>query len=130
MLTRRPLATALASALAGAALVGCGDVDAAGTSGAGDATAVDADLEVVMDEMGYEPDRIEIPAGETVTVRLVNAGTLRHDLVLPDGTESPTIQPGEAGVVELGPLESSTTGWCSVPGHQAQGMELTIDVVD
>lgn len=131
MLTRPPLLAALAAIVATAVLSGCDDVDAADeAAGTEDAGAGDAQVEVVMDEMAYEPERIEVPAGEQVTVRLVNEGTLRHDLVLPGGTESPTVQPGESDVVELGPLESSTTGWCSVPGHRAQGMELMIDVVD
>ena len=107
-------------------LTACAELDASGT----DDAAAEADVEIVMDEMAYDPERIEIPAGERVTVRLTNAGNLRHDLVLPDGTESPTVQPGESAIVELGPLESATTGWCSVPGHREQGMELEIDVVD
>ena len=128
MPTARLLRTALATTVAILALAGCNGVDAADTGT--DEPDAEVDLELVMEEMSYQPDHIEVPAGETVTVRLVNAGNLRHDLVLPDGTESPVIQPGESEIVEIGPLDSSTTGWCSVPGHQAQGMELTIDVVE
>ena len=128
MSTARPLRTALVTSVTVLALTSCNGVDAADSANEG--PDAEADVELVMDEMSYQPDHIEVPAGETVTVRLVNAGNLRHDLVLPDGTESPVVQPGESEIVEIGPLESATKGWCSVPGHQAQGMELSIDVVE
>lgn len=89
-----------------------------------------ADLVVVADDILFEPDRIEIPAGETVMLHLRNEGGIVHDLVLEDGWETGEIRPGEAITVEFGPLEASTVGWCSIPGHRDAGMELEIVVTD
>lgn len=101
---------------------------------AGDAAVSDAAEEVAADvvveltEMAYRPGRLEVPAGRTVTVHLVNRGALRHNLVLPGGSESPTLHPGEATTVDVGPLTGDGTAWCSVPGHRNAGMQLDLVV--
>jgi nitrite reductase (NO-forming) len=118
---RRRLSTATA---AGALLLTTGCVAEPRAADAPD----DADLVVVADDILFEPDRIEIPAGETVVLHLRNEGGIVHDLVLEDGWESGEIGPGEAVTVSFGPLDASTTGWCSIPGHRDAGMELEIVV--
>jgi nitrite reductase (NO-forming) len=119
------LVTSLFTTIFSLALAACGD----GESGAA-ADDLDADVVVETVEMAYEPSRIVIPAGETVTVGLVNAGALRHDLTLPDGTRSDVLQAGETSVMEIGPLTEDVVAWCSVPGHRTAGMELEIVVTD
>ena len=89
----------------------------------------DADVAVVADDLRFTPDRLEIPAGELTTIHLSNDGGIVHDLVLDSGWESGGIDPGQAAVVTLGPLEQTTVAWCSVPGHRAAGMELELVVV-
>lgn len=94
------------------------------------ASAVDGEAVVIeLDDMLYRPDRLEVPAGEPVTVVLENHGGIVHDLVFEDGWESGEVPPGQAATVEIGPFDTATVGWCSVPGHRDAGMELEIVVV-
>ncbi|MEX2548712.1 MAG: cupredoxin domain-containing protein [Nitriliruptoraceae bacterium] len=86
----------------------------------------DADIVLVADDLFYEPDRIEVPAGEPISLHLRNDGGIVHDLVLDTGWSSGEVRPGEAVTVTMGPLASSTTAWCSVPGHRDAGMELDV----
>jgi len=89
----------------------------------------DADVVVIAEDIYYEPDTIEIPAGQTVRLELRNDGGIVHDLVLENGWESGHVNPGSSLIVDLGPLTASTTAWCSIPGHRDAGMELRIEVV-
>lgn len=103
-------------------LVGCVAVatPAAEPSGAG--------VILVADDLFYEPATLELLAGGSVTLHLRNDGSLVHDLVLDDGSESGVVHPGDTVVMELGPLSASTVAWCSVPGHRDAGMELELVV--
>ncbi len=87
-----------------------------------------ADVVVVADGLSYEPERIEVAAGEAIRLHLRNGGGIVHDLVLETGWESGEVRPGEAVTVTLDPLETSTTAWCSIPGHRDAGMELEVVV--
>lgn len=91
-------------------------------------TGDEGPITVTMDDMFYEPDSIEVPAGETVTIELVNDGDIEHDLVFDEGAEADTLPPGESRTMEVGPFESDTVGWCTVPGHRDAGMELEVTV--
>ena len=123
MKLRTTLSTIAALALA-LSLAACGD-DGDGEA----ASAADGDaITIEMGDMYFEPDVITVPAGEVVEVELDNVGASEHDLVLEDGTDTGMVPPGESATVEIGPFEESTTGWCSVPGHQSAGMELDINV--
>ncbi len=90
----------------------------------------DVDVQVVAEDIYFEPDRIEVPAGETLTLHLRNEGGIVHDLVLDDGWESGDVDPGSAATFDVGPFSTSTVAWCSIPGHRDAGMELQIVVVD
>ncbi len=122
MKLRTTLSTIAALALA-VSLAACGDD---GDDGA--AAADGGAITIEMGDMYFEPDSITVPAGEVIEVELDNVGASEHDLVLDDGTDTGTVPPGESTTVEIGPFEESTTGWCSVPGHQSSGMELDINV--
>ncbi len=104
----------------------------AGCSGEAATSDNDADtggpITVVMDDMFYEPDSIEVPVGETVTIELINEGSIEHDLVFDEDAESDRVPAGENRTMEIGPFESDTVGWCSVPGHRDAGMELEVTV--
>lgn len=88
----------------------------------------DVDAVVRFDDLAFDPDRLELPAGETVTLRLINVGGIVHDLVFEDGWASGHVDPGSSVEVELGPFDASTIGWCSIPGHRDAGMELEVVV--
>lgn len=106
-------------------LMACGQDEPALTASAEE---FGADLVVEAFEMGYEPGSITVPSGETFRIALVNTGALRHDLALPDGTQSEALQAGESTVFEIGPLTESVTAWCTIPGHRNAGMEMQIVV--
>lgn len=91
-------------------------------------SAADVDVIVIAEDIAYEPTTIHIPAGETITLELRNDGGIVHDLVLEDGWETGPVDPGTSFVGALGPLTGSTTAWCSIPGHEAAGMVLDIEV--
>ncbi len=75
---RAPVALlALASVLL---VAGCADEGA--RSGGVDVRVV----EIAMDEMSFDPSRITVTAGETVTFRMTNVGTVRHEAVF--GTQA------------------------------------------
>lgn len=79
--------------------------------------------------MSFTPDTIEVPAGDRLVITFTNTGDQRHDLVLANGTETTAIAPGEQVVLDAGVIFQDTQGWCSLAGHRAMGMELTIVAV-
>ncbi|MGO4957100.1 multicopper oxidase domain-containing protein [Luteococcus sp. Sow4_B9] len=86
------------------------------------------EVRVVARDMRFIPDTIMVPAGNRLVVTLVNEDSgLVHDLILDNGVTSGRLGPGEQGVVDVGIIDAPTQGWCSVAGHRAMGMELTIE---
>lgn len=80
-------------------------------------------VEVVATEFGFSPDRLTLPAGETVNLTLVNQGRLLHDLTIPGLDVRIVAGPGDtatAGVVLEEPGEYPFL--CTVPGHSEAGM--------
>lgn len=120
--TMRPTTPLLAAALLG---LGCVAEPASAID-----PPDDVDFVVIADDMFYDPDGIEVPAGESFSIYLANEGGVVHDLVLEDGWESGVVRPGEGVLLELPALSASTVAWCSIPSHRDAGMELRIDVVD
>ena len=79
--------------------------------------------------MAFTPSIIEVPAGNELVITFRNTGDQRHDLVLAKGAETPAIAPGTEVVLEAGVVDQTMEGWCSLPGHRAMGMELTVVAV-
>ena len=79
--------------------------------------------------MTFEPNRIEVPAGDRLVVELTNTDeTMAHDLVI--GTaRTPRLAPGTVAELDAGVVTASTQGWCSVAGHRQMGMVLDIVVL-
>jgi uncharacterized cupredoxin-like copper-binding protein len=84
---------------------------------------------IVMEEMRFTPNRVDMKVGESVTLTLVNKGTVRHDLAFPSAE-----MPGLAGIETL-TLPGQTTHVtlrfdkpgayrfiCTIEGHAASGM--------
>ena len=90
-------------------------------------------FEIEASEFGFRPDRVEIPAGESVNLRLTNNGNLPHDLSVPDLGFRLVAYPGETAA---GGLEVDQPGeyrfLCTVPGHAQAGMKgtLVVEVAD
>lgn len=78
-------------------------------------------------DMRFVPDVLEVPAGDVLEIELHNVDPVNaHDLVLETGQMSGRVQPGESTVVDAGVIGGSVEGWCSIVGHRAMGMVLTI----
>lgn len=78
--------------------------------------------------MRFVPGTITIPAGKTLVIELRNEDTLVHDLRFPNGARTGRVQPGETYELVVGQLNETTTAWCTIAGHHAQGMELIVQV--
>jgi uncharacterized cupredoxin-like copper-binding protein len=117
------------------------------------AQPADADRTVeitVTDSLAFEPAELTVAAGETITFRIVNPGSVTHDLTLGDQV---TQDEHEAEMAEMGDMthdepnvvtipagETKELTWafpdsgtvligCHEPGHYAAGMkgQITID---
>jgi nitrite reductase (NO-forming) len=113
-------------ALVVALMVGLGKSDgAAGVSATGEAKTV----EVMLAEFSVTPSTIEVPGGTDLTLRVMNHGTMEHDLAVEGGNNKiPRIQPGASADLHVGAVTKSMKAWCTIPGHKEAGMVLTINV--
>lgn len=80
-------------------------------------------IEIVARDFTYDPAEITVRAGEAVNIRVVNQGTVVHDLMIP-GT----------GIHFMVPVGQSVTSgfkvnrpgvyefFCGIPGHREAGM--------
>ncbi|MBM3123824.1 MAG: hypothetical protein FJZ87_01985 [Chloroflexi bacterium] len=122
------------------------------TACAKDSTAV-TEMSVVMNEFGYQPAAITVPAGRQVMLTFENEGQIEHDFVV-DGIDVSAVScEGEVGGHHMGgdhsefDLHISTTAggkstliftpnqagkyriFCSVEGHEEAGMVGELIVV-
>ena len=118
---------------------------------AGDAKDARRTIDIRMtDNMRFTPDRIEVREGETVRLRVVNAGKVLHELVI--GTRQaldehaelmrkhPNMEHDEPHMAHVTPGRTGTLVWhfnrpgefdfaCLIPGHYQAGMIGRITVV-
>lgn len=79
------------------------------------------DLDVV-------PDQITVTRGTQLILDVTNEGGMRHDLAFPNGPATAMLDSGGRQRLDLGVLNDSRTGWCTVPGHKEAGMTLSIQI--
>ena len=105
-------------------LAGAGLVAVASATGraAGPAT-------VDLQDFRFEPNRLDVRVGQSLTITLNNSGTEAHDLNFPSlhmpglGGVEAILQPGETRQVTLQFDEPGEhTFICTLPGHAAAGM--------
>lgn len=101
-----------------------------GASGAAPSPTPGArEIRITLDEFSFSPDVVEVRAGETVNLVLVNAGALPHDLTIPALGFSLAVAPGATAAAALtAPTPGSYPFFCSVPGHRPAGMVGTLVV--
>src|SRR5699024_676085 len=102
---------------------------AAGTEGqtAVTPTGETTTVAVSMVDMRYEPDALDVPAGNALVIELSNDDPHDvHDLVLANGVTSGRLQPGESTTIDAGMIGHDLAGWCSIVGHRAMGMTLQV----
>jgi len=84
-------------------------------------------LEIIAVDMAFRPDSISVDQPGRYQVRLLNQGSVSHDITFPDGTRI-TAEPSRSGsgIVEV--PAAGLSFQCSVPGHAEAGMTGTISV--
>ena len=133
-LVRTGLASRRVTALLGAVLAGTAVVVTVvahrdhGTSHAVSVSAGERTVEVRMTNMRFEPSRITVPAGTRLTLRVTDVDDMQHDLYIDGGPKTPLLSQGQSAILRIGPVTHTLQGWCTVPGHKAAGMTMTIAV--
>jgi uncharacterized cupredoxin-like copper-binding protein len=90
-------------------------------------------VQVTAREYYFTLSRAEVPAGKVI-VEFVDGGEDPHNLNLlepAEGSEAgsfPTSAPGSHTDIELNLHPGTYTLFCSLPGHEAKGMEATLTV--
>jgi len=81
-------------------------------------------VEVEGAEFAFTPDRVEVPAGETVEITFTNTGAISHNLTIPAlDAATETIQAGDTATLTVTPDDPGTYEIrCTVPGHAPAGM--------
>ena len=81
------------------------------------------EVRVVMTDFTFAPQRVEIPAGRKVELRLTNSGRVEHDITADGISFHVHVMSGERLAVEAGPFEPGEYAFfCSVVGHREAGM--------
>ena len=118
---------------------------------AGDAKAARRTIDIVMtDNMRFSPDRLEVREGETVRLRVRNAGQLMHELVIGTREELqahaelmrrfPDMEHDEPYMTHVKPGARGELVWnfnrpgefefaCLIAGHFEAGMVGTVKVI-
>lgn len=95
-----------------------------GTAAGGTAGTVTVSLA----EMRITPGTVTVTRGRHLVLRVVNAGTMRHDLRLSSGKHTPLLAPGGSALLDAGTVTAPLSGWCTVAGHRMAGMTMSIEL--
>ena len=132
-LAEKPKTNQITAALAVLALViasfgGLGAGGSGGSSGVVTAGGTGKTTEVTLDMKGlrFSPDVITVPAGNQLVLTVRNSDTMAHDLKFDNGAHTGRMNPGEQKRLEVGVISADMAGWCTIAGHRAQGMEMTV----
>lgn len=87
-------------------------------------------IDIRATEFSFEPDEIQVDEGETVRLRLINAGSLSHNLHLEGvSVKTETVQSDSTATVRFtAPSAGTVQFFCDVPGHKQAGMTGQIEV--
>jgi nitrite reductase (NO-forming) len=108
-------------AAAVAVFVGRGDGPSAIAVGGGTQT-----VDVQLADMRIVPSLITVPAGTRLVLQVTDTDTMRHDLYIDGHGKTPLLAHGDRARLDLGTITHPLQGWCTVPGHKAAGMTMTI----
>jgi uncharacterized cupredoxin-like copper-binding protein len=109
-------------------------ITACGGSGSSDGGgSSDNTVSITETEMKFSPNSFNVKAGQKVTIKIENKGTVMHDFTIDDvgGQKiSKPLDPGKSATVSFtAPSEPGTIQfYCSQPGHKEVGMVGTITV--
>jgi nitrite reductase (NO-forming) len=84
---------------------------------------------IVLDaiDIAYESPHVMVPKAGTYEVKLVNKGSIGHDVTFADGTQV-VAAAGETKTVQVTVPAAGITFQCSVPGHADAGMKGDISI--
>ncbi len=105
------------------------DPEAGSASAAVTPTGHTTMAEVTIEDMRFVPDLIEVPAGDTLEIRLANHDDRDHDLVLDSGQRTARLATGSTETLSVGVVTDPIEGWCSIAGHRWLGMALKVAVI-
>ncbi len=84
---------------------------------------------VQLGDLWVRPSSISVASGTRAVLRVENRGGESHDLQLEGGkVGTGMLDPGQSRTVDIGLVGQTEQLWCTVPGHKAAGMILTITV--
>jgi len=88
------------------------------------AAFADTSTRIVGKEFEFEPSKVTVDAGETVTIKFKNKGVMSHNITFKNiDAKTKTIQSGNTTTIEVTIDEPGTYDFvCSVPGHSQAGM--------
>lgn len=88
-------------------------------------------VQITEGDMYVHPSSLSVEFGTKVILKVVNRGPAKHDLQIEGGAQGTgLLTAGQQKSVDLGVLYRSTQAWCTVPGHKAAGMNLSINVTN
>jgi uncharacterized cupredoxin-like copper-binding protein len=116
------------------AVAGCGGDDDEGDEAAppappaatGEATTLDNPADAG-GALAFEKDELTAPAGE-VTLVMENPSSLDHNIAIEGEGEGEVVGQGGTSRITATLEAGEYTFYCSVPGHQAGGMEGTLTI--
>lgn len=90
-----------------------------------EAAQIDREIVVVSTEFAFDPDSLELQAGERIALTLVNEGAVIHNLEIPDMGVYVEAPAGATATVEFTVPDGigAFDFWCSIAGHREAGME-------
>ena len=101
-----------------------GDTDAvAGVAPEGTRTVA-----VQLTVMRVSPAKIGVAAGTRLVLQVTNTDAMRHDLAIEAGPSTAMLAAGQSSRLDMGVVDHAMRGWCTVPGHRAAGMTMSIQV--
>jgi nitrite reductase (NO-forming) len=83
---------------------------------------------VQLADMRITPKTIAVAVGTRLVLQVTNTDNVRHDLYIDGGPQTPLLAPGQSARLDIGTITHTLQGWCTVPGHKAAGMTMTITV--
>ena len=76
----------------------------------------------VIGDFSIRPGYVTADLGADVTLRVVNLGTVPHNVTVTDGPRTPLLRPGEMALLHVGKLTDLKILYCSLPGHRERGV--------
>lgn len=111
-------------------LAACGGSSSKNSSGSSSSGGSGNSVTIDMTEMKFTPNTFTVKAGDKVTVKLENKGTVLHDFSIDSLKVQQNVEPGKSATVTFTAPSSAgdVVFYCNQPGHEAAGMKGTMKV--